>query len=266
MIAVLIEHRLGPAEVVGHRHILAADVGGVLGHIGVGHDQRLFDHGARARRKETVEPAIERRRGHDGDEDGRNRGDHREQADDLNVQPRAGAAAAARLDDDPDFAPDDGEQEQAGDGIAKQQLDDHLVDRRDRGQTGEHQKCGGGRKQREPTAIAPISREATGIGAPAAGSSGATGTGAAAADVAGRPDRQSSFSFPEPSNRWKLKKKSADGWNLATRPQVMLLYNNVARLRQLLGGPEVEAAFAPANRAGRAPATAQACRTGRPAA
>ena len=144
MFAVLIEQRLGPADVVAHRHILAADVGGVLGHIGIGHDQRLFDHGARPCRKETVEPAIERRRGHDGDKNGRNRRDHRKQADDLNVQPRAGPAAAAGLDDDKDFATDYGEQEQAGNRIAKQKLHDHVVDRRDGSQTGEDQKGSGG--------------------------------------------------------------------------------------------------------------------------
>ena len=122
LIAVLIEYRLGAAEVVSHGHDLAADVGGVLVHIGIGHDQRLLDHGAGARREETVEPAIERRRCHDGDEDGRHRGDDGEQADDLDVQARAGAPAPARLDDDPDFAPDDGEQQKSGDGIAEQQL------------------------------------------------------------------------------------------------------------------------------------------------
>ena len=149
MIAVLVEQRLGAAEVVGHRQILAADRCGVLGHIGVGHDQRLLDHGARARREETVEAAVERRGGDDGDENGGHRGDDREQADDLHMQPRAGAAAPARLDDNPDFAPDDGEQQKPGDGVAEQQLDDHLVDRRDRRQAGEHQEGGGGRQQRD---------------------------------------------------------------------------------------------------------------------
>ena len=71
---------------------------GVLADIGVGDDQRLLDHGARARREETVEAAIERGAGDHGDEDGRNGGDHGEQADDLHVQPRAGRAAPARLD------------------------------------------------------------------------------------------------------------------------------------------------------------------------
>jgi hypothetical protein len=54
-LAVLVEHRLGAADVEGHRHDLAADRLGVLVDIGVGHDQRLLDHGARARREETVE-------------------------------------------------------------------------------------------------------------------------------------------------------------------------------------------------------------------
>ena len=120
LIAVLIEHRLGAAEIVGHGQNLAADRLGVLAHIGIGHDQRLLDHGARARREEAVEAAIERRARDDGDEDGRHRGDDGEQTDDLHVKPRAGAAAPARLDHDPDFAPDDGEQQKPGHGIAEQ--------------------------------------------------------------------------------------------------------------------------------------------------
>ena len=129
--------------------IIAADRLGMLAHIGVGHDQRLLDHGAGAGREETVEAAVERGRGDDGDQNGRHRGDDREQADDLDVQPRAGAAAPARLDDDPDFAPDDAEQQKPGHGVAEQQLDDDLVDRGDRGQAGKHQEGGGGRQQRD---------------------------------------------------------------------------------------------------------------------
>ena len=149
LIAILIEHRLGAAEVVSHGQNLAADRLGVFAHIGVGHDQRLLDHGARAGREETVEAAVERGRGDHGDEHGRHRGDNGEQADDLDVKARAGAAAPARLDDDPDFAPDNGEQQKPGDGIAEEKLDDHLVDRRDRGQAGEHQEGRGRRQQRD---------------------------------------------------------------------------------------------------------------------
>ncbi len=96
MIAVLVEHRLGAAEIVGHRQYFAADRLGVFVDISVGDDQRLLDHGARARREETVEAAVERGRSDDGDEDGRHRGDHGEQADDLDVQAasRRGRAGA----------------------------------------------------------------------------------------------------------------------------------------------------------------------------
>ena len=86
LIAILIEDRLGAAKVVGHGQNLAADRLGVLVHIGVRDNQRLLDHGARARREETVEAAIERRRRDQGDKNCRHRGDHREQADDLDVQ------------------------------------------------------------------------------------------------------------------------------------------------------------------------------------
>jgi hypothetical protein len=78
----------------------------------------LLDHGARARGEIAIEAAVERRRRDHGDENGRHRGDDREQADDLDVKARAGAATAARLNDDKNFASDNAEQKQPGDGVA----------------------------------------------------------------------------------------------------------------------------------------------------
>ena len=179
----------------------------------------------RARREEAVEAAIERRARHHGDEDGGNRGDDGEQADDLHVQPRAGAAAPARLHDDPDFAADDAEQQQPGHGIAEQQLLDHGVDRRNRGQPGEHQEGGGRREQR----YADRDR----------------------ADQAGGEGIAGMRLSPQPASMWRnlidrrhgrsedaglLSKGGKFEWSPATHPpRVMLLYNNVARLRQFLG-------------------------------
>ena len=85
LIAVLIEYRLGAAEVVSHGQQIAADRLGMLADISVGDDQRLLDHGAGARREETIKPAVQRRAGDDGDEDSRHRRDHGEEPDDLNV-------------------------------------------------------------------------------------------------------------------------------------------------------------------------------------
>ena len=149
LVAVLVEHLPGAAEIEGHGQNLAADRLGVLADIGVGHDQRLLDHGAGARREETVEAAIKRRRGDHRDEDGRNGGNHGEQADDLHVKPRAGVAAPARLDHYPYFAADDGKEENSGRGVAEQELDHDLVHRRDRGKAGKHQEGRGRGKQRD---------------------------------------------------------------------------------------------------------------------
>ncbi len=97
LIAILVEDRLRPAQVERHRQVLATHVGGVLGHVGVGHDQRLFDHGASARREKAIEPAVKRCRRYQSDQHGRHRGNDREQADNLNVKTRSGASAPARL-------------------------------------------------------------------------------------------------------------------------------------------------------------------------
>ena len=61
LFAVLVEQRLGATEIVRHGHDLAANDCGMLAHIGIGDDQRLLDHGARARREEAVEATVKRR-------------------------------------------------------------------------------------------------------------------------------------------------------------------------------------------------------------
>ncbi len=100
---------------------------------------------ARVRRgEEAIEPAIERRRGDHGNKNGGHRGDDGEQADDLHVQPRARVTAPARPHHQPNFPPDNGEQEEPGGCVAKQKLDDDLVDRRDRGQPRKDEEGGRG--------------------------------------------------------------------------------------------------------------------------
>ena len=196
LIAVGIEQRFGAARSKAIAKSSLRTDRGMLGHIGIGHDQRLLDHGARAGREETVEPAIERRRGDDRDQNRRHRGNHRKQADDLNVQPRTGTAAAAGLNDHPYFAADDGEQQQAGYRIAEKKPDYDLVDRLDRGEAGQHQEGGGGRQQRDAhrnRADQPRGHRHRRTGP---GSGGVTGIGAAA-DQAARPGRPWSCSFPE---------------------------------------------------------------------
>ena len=121
----------------------------MLAHIGVGDDQRLLDHGARARREKAIEAAIERRRGDHRHQHGRHRRDHREQADDLHVQARAGIAAPARAHHHPDFPSDDGEEQKSGGEVGEKEFDHHLVHRRDRGQSRQHHEGGGGGQKRD---------------------------------------------------------------------------------------------------------------------
>ena len=98
---------------------------GVLLQIGVGDDQRILDDGAGARREQPVEAAVERDARDHRHQDGRHRGDHREQADDLHVQAGSRAAAPARLDHQPDLAGDDAEQQEHGCGVDQEQRDHH---------------------------------------------------------------------------------------------------------------------------------------------
>ena len=132
-------------------------------------------------------------------------GDDREQSDDLHVQARAGAAAPARLHHDPDFTRDDGEQQQPGHDIAEQQFLDHDLWTGAIGvRSASTRKVAVAESNAMPTATAPISREATGIGA--------------AASLArwARPDRQSSWT---PETRDCCRQGKSNGARPLIRPQ-----------------------------------------------
>ena len=75
--------------------------------------------------------------------------DDREQADDLDVQPRRRPAAPPGLHHLPDFADDDADQQQDGRRIDQQEGIDDLARRLDRGQAGQHHEGQEGRQQRE---------------------------------------------------------------------------------------------------------------------
>ena len=148
LVAVLVEQRLGAGQLIGHGQDFAVHGLETFAEISVGDEIRSLDDGARARGEVAIEAAIERRRGDHRDKHGGNRGDDGEQADDLHMQARSGVAAAAGLDHDPDFQPDDGEQQDAGPGIDRKQRHDNALDRVDRRHPGQHQEGGGGREQR----------------------------------------------------------------------------------------------------------------------
>ncbi len=142
---VLVENRLGARELDRHRNGVGAHQPVLVAHIGLRNDQRGLDHALGLRRDQPVETAIDRDARYHGHQDRRHRGDDRKQGDDANMQPRAGAAAPARLDHAPDFPADDSEQQPAGHGIADQDGLDRLVGRGDRREVGEYQE---GRERR----------------------------------------------------------------------------------------------------------------------
>ena len=147
--AILVEQRPGVGDIVGHAENVAANELRVLVQIGVGDDQRVLDHLARRAGKQPVEAAIDGDVGDDRHQHRRQHRDDREQADDLDVQPRRRPAAAPGLHHLPDFADDDADQQQDGRGIDQQERTDDLAGRLDRRQAGQHHEGQEGRQQRQ---------------------------------------------------------------------------------------------------------------------
>ena len=176
----------------------------------------------------AVEAAVERDAGDDRDQDRRDRRDHREQADDAHMQPRAGAAAPARLHDVPDFAADDADQQQRRERVDRQHGDDDLMGRRDRRQPGEHHEGDGGRQQRQrrprsirsraPTAAAPRRRESSEIAT-------------SSALVIATPGSAENSAESDATRVTARRRARAD---------LMHLYNNVAELRQFRGSANAD--------------------------
>ena len=100
--------------------------------IGPRDDQRVLDHLPRRPRKQPVEAAVDGDVGDDRDQHRRQHRNHREQADDLDVQPCRRLATAPRLNHLPDLADDDGNQQQDGRGIDQQEGVDDVARRLDR--------------------------------------------------------------------------------------------------------------------------------------
>ncbi len=123
-----------------HRERLATHLLRPVGDIDVRHDQGVFHHHAGSRGKKLIEAAVERDARHDGDKDGGRRRDQGKQRDDPHMQARGGAAAAARLQDQPELAADKGAKDQDDQQVDRQQRDDHLVGRRQRRQIGKDGK------------------------------------------------------------------------------------------------------------------------------
>ena len=112
--AVLIVQRPGVGDVVGHAENVAANELGVLVQVGAATISEFWITSARRTRKQPVEAAVDGDVGDDRHQHRRQHRDHREQADDLDMQPRRRAAAAAGLNHLPDLADDDADQQQDG--------------------------------------------------------------------------------------------------------------------------------------------------------
>ena len=144
-----IEQRLGARHVERHRHDVAADHLRVFLQIGVGDDQRVLDDGAGSRGEQPVEAAVERDARHHRHQDCGHRRDHGEQADDLDVQPRRGAAAPAGLHHQPHLVGDDADQQEHGQRVDQKKRDDDRMRGRDRRQIGQHDEGCEGRQHRK---------------------------------------------------------------------------------------------------------------------
>ncbi|GCC48746.1 hypothetical protein chiPu_0032658, partial [Chiloscyllium punctatum] len=111
--------------------------------------QRVLDHLLGGAREQPVEAALDRDVGDDRHQHGGQHRDHREQADDLDVQPRRRPAPPPRLHHLPDFPDNDADQQQDRAGIDQQEGADHLGRRLDRGQAGQHHEGEEGGQQRD---------------------------------------------------------------------------------------------------------------------
>ena len=147
--AILVEQRAGVGDIVGHPQNIAADQLRVFVGIGAGDNQRVLDHFARRPREQPIKTAIDGHVGDDGYHDGRQHRNHREQADDLDVESRRRPAAAAGLHHQPDFADDDPDQEQDGGGVDEQERADHFARRLDPRQPRQHHEGKERRQQRQ---------------------------------------------------------------------------------------------------------------------
>ena len=155
LLGLIVEERLVARKIDRHHHQVGEHDLCVVAQVGLGNDQRILHRRARARRKQTVEAAVERDACNDRDEDGGRRRDDREHSDDTHVQPRTGAAGTTRLHDLPDLAGDDAEQERNRHRIGEQQRHDDVVTRRDRREVGEDDEGDERREHATPTAIGP---------------------------------------------------------------------------------------------------------------
>ena len=148
-LAVAVEQRLRAADVERHGGEFAADQPALLVEIELRHGQRLLDHRLDAGREPGASPRSSVMLATIATRTAGTAAIDREQPDDAHMQPRAGAAAAARLHDVPDFPADDGDQQQRRERVERQDRDDDLMGRRDRREAGQHREGHGRRQQRQ---------------------------------------------------------------------------------------------------------------------
>ena len=174
LVAVLVEQRLGAGQLIGHGQDLAVHGLETFADISVGHEIRSLDDGACTRREVAIEAAIERRRGDHRDKHGGNRGDDRERLTICTCKrdpawPRRRAWITTQTS-----SPMMARSRMPVTALTASSVTTTLWT----GSIGvipaSTRKGGGAPSSATPTAIAPNSRDAIGIGAAAAGSTGAT--------------------------------------------------------------------------------------------
>ena len=147
-LGVLFKQRLGAPDIDRHGIEFGPQRFFVFIKIGLRHDQRILNHGAGTHGKQSVEPLVEGNAGQHRDQHcGRDRDDGK-QRDDLHMQASPRPAPTPRLDDMPDLAPDNNEQQQHRDGIYPQQRNYHIRGRVDGQKAGQHHERNHCRQQR----------------------------------------------------------------------------------------------------------------------
>ena len=137
-----------PVQFEGKRNRVSRKHPSALIHIGTGNTDRTSDDLTRANFKPAIKAQIQRNGRDNGDKyrgDGRNQ---REQTDNADVQPRRCPALAARLQNDPDLAPDQEHQYPRQEAVDHQRGGYHLIAGLDRREAAENEERGRTRDQK----------------------------------------------------------------------------------------------------------------------
>ena len=221
LLARLVEQRLCTRQLDGDRDAVGAHELDVLAHIGIRDDQRILDHRLSLLREQTIEAAVERHACDDRHQHRRNCRNDGEQCHDTHMQARRRAAAAPRLHYPPHLSRDHQNEKEHSDRVGEKQRNHDLMRRRDRSEAGEHDKGYKRGQQRERHG-----RETERPGKPSR-----CWCCRSVNQFRGRGLADSAHQLVSPNG-------NSHGNAMWAPPRLMLLYNNVAGLRQFRGAAD----------------------------